>query len=156
MNPLVKTESYVPMSRTKFRRLFVQNGGTVREADAVYRDTKHKETWANELYVCTINRDANHALGASCPAGMFELSVRRQDRKPIFDWRHMQQIKNQLVGFEHEMVQLFPRESRLRDAANQYWFYGFNSAEDYFPFGMFGRHVDDGNDFGKSRQRPIE
>lgn len=157
MRPLVKSESYVPMSRSKFRRLFIQAGATKAEADAHYRATKHKETWVNELYVVTIDRDCNHALGESARGGMFEISVRRVDREPIFDWRHLQQIKNQLVGEESEMVQLFPAESRLRDAANQYWFYGFNDSEIRFPFGMFGRHVDESGEhaFGKSKQRPI-
>ena len=52
---------------------------------------------------------------------MTELSIRRNDRKPSMDWRDMQWIKNQLLGPEIEAVQIFPAESRLMDAANQYY-----------------------------------
>src|ERR1017187_6293119 len=66
---------------------------------------------------------------------VIELSVRREDRRPIFDWRDMQLIKNEFFGPENEMVQLFPAESRLVDTSNQYWFYGYADGK-RFPFGM--------------------
>ncbi len=72
---------------------------------------------------------------------MFEMNTLRKDRQPIFDWRHVQLIKNQIVGDEFEMVQLFPAESRLMDTANQYWFYGFSDPKEKFPFGYDSRSV---------------
>lgn len=48
------------------------------------------------------------------------LSIKRDDRMPITSWRHCQQMKNEICGDEREGIQLFPRESRLADNANQF------------------------------------
>jgi hypothetical protein len=48
------------------------------------------------------------------------LSIKRFDRGPVRDWRHLQQIKNEVVGPEAEAFEIFPAESRLVDTANQY------------------------------------
>jgi len=153
MRKLQKAQSVITASRSEFRKQIIAAGGAKADADQMYRDNKHQETYSNDRYVVVIDRNAKHGFGDD--VGMFELTVRRQDRDIILDWRDMQAIKNQLTSEEHEMVQLFPAESRLRDSANQYWFYGFNDPGIMFPFGMFGRHVGDGNDFGKSKQRPL-
>lgn len=67
--------------------------------------------WTNNIY--TVHRKEEEG-------GLVWLSIRRNDRKPIRDWRHFQRIKNELVGPEREGVELFPAESRLVDEANQY------------------------------------
>lgn len=51
---------------------------------------------------------------------MWWLSIKRNDREPLRSWSDLQQIKNLLVGPEHEGVEVFPAESRLVDGANQY------------------------------------
>lgn len=51
---------------------------------------------------------------------ILHLSIKRNDRKPIDSWADMQWIKNRIAGEESEAVQLYPAESRLLDAANQY------------------------------------
>jgi len=43
------------------------------------------------------------------------LSVRRVDRKEIFHWKDMQQIKSFFAGPEREGMQMFPAESRLAE-----------------------------------------
>lgn len=48
------------------------------------------------------------------------LSIKRNGREPIHDWRDLQAIKNELCGTETEAVELYPAESRLIDGANQY------------------------------------
>lgn len=135
--------SVIQMSQKKFRREYIAAGGTKKDADEAYRTVKNQETYTNDLYVVQISRDANHGFGPSLEDGMFELTIRKQDRSDGLDWRHVQLIKNQLVDPECEMVELYPAESRLRDSANQYWFYGFNNPKVRFPFGMFGRVVND-------------
>ena len=45
---------------------------------------------------------------------------KKKDKKAIHDWRHFQQIKNELVGSEVEALEIYPAESRLHDAVNQY------------------------------------
>lgn len=69
------------------------------------------ETWLNNLYVVIVKQLAG---------GATHLSIRRQDRAPCRDWRHFQQIKNQLCGPEREALELYPAESRLVDTANQF------------------------------------
>jgi hypothetical protein len=147
--------SIIQISRAKFRKQFIAAGGKKSEADEAYRTVSKQETYSNDLYLVQINRSANHGFGEkSLPDGMFEMTVRRKDREAFSDWRHMQQIKNQIVGEENEMVELFPAESRLRDSANQYWFYGFNNDQVRFPFGMFGRVVNDTGGMN-SKQRKL-
>jgi hypothetical protein len=51
---------------------------------------------------------------------MLHINIRRRDGGAIFDWRHMQQIKNELAGAEREAFQLFPAESRKVDTSNKY------------------------------------
>lgn len=75
--------------------------------------------------------------------GLIHLSVKRRNKSPVMDWRHLQRIKNELLGPETEMVQLFPSESRLVDTANQYHFFALPNLE-RFPLGYEdGRLVTD-------------
>ena len=53
-------------------------------------------------------------------APFINLDIRRHDGGVCTDRRELQQIKNAIVGPEHEAVELFPAESRLVDTANQY------------------------------------
>lgn len=88
------------------------------------------------------------------------LSIRRDDRAPVMDWRDLQWIKNQLYGDEREMIQLFPAESRLVDTSNQYHFFVLPRGE-LFPLGFEERMVSesvrlstDGKNY--SSQRPFD
>lgn len=81
------------------------------------------EYWINNRYQVMI-RESTDMEGRHVRV----LSIRRLDRKAIFDWRDLQWIKNQLLGPEEEAVQLFPAESRLVDTSNQYWLYSYPGA----------------------------
>lgn len=48
------------------------------------------------------------------------LSFKRNDRSAVRDWRHFQAIKNEVAGREREAIEIFPPESNLVDAANEY------------------------------------
>jgi len=50
-------------------------------------------------------------------------------------WHEYQQIKNELVGAEHEGVELFPAEGRLVDTADQYHLWVVADPAYRFPFG---------------------
>lgn len=52
--------------------------------------------------------------------GSMHLSFKRNDRAAVRDWRHFQAIKNAVAGPEREAVEIFPPESNLVDAANEY------------------------------------
>jgi hypothetical protein len=73
------------------------------------------EVWQNDTYEVIVKR-----LDMEESASGDHLSIKRFDRAPIRNWRHFQQIKNEICGDEREAVELFPRESRIVDNANQY------------------------------------
>jgi hypothetical protein len=69
------------------------------------------------------------------------LNIRRHDWAACNDWRHFQQIKNELVGTEHEAVELFPAESRLVDTSNTYHLWVHSNSAFRFPLGLQHRLV---------------
>ena len=84
-------------------------------ADNIMNQMQGGEVWKNNIYQV----HKLHCLDMH-NRPMIHLSIKRIDKNPICDWRHMQRIKNKLVGDEYEAVQLFPAESRVVDMANQY------------------------------------
>ena len=84
---------------------------------------------------------------------LVHLSVKRNDRNPLHDWRDLQRIKNEILGPEEEAVELYPAESRLVDGANQFHLWSFVGKR--VPFGYQTRCVmleaTDG-----AKQRPYE
>lgn len=83
-------------------------------------------TYRNNIYLVVI--EMSSPLIHAC--------IRRHDRKPCTDWNHMQQIKSELIGPEHEAVELFPAESRLINTANEYHLWAHPKAGFRFPFGF--------------------
>ncbi len=84
----------------------------------------------------------------------FWLSIKRLDREPCRDWRHFQQIKNEIIGPEYEAMELYPADSRLVDGANQYHLWGIHDPDYRFPFGFNERMVSE-TPVGKSKQRKL-
>lgn len=116
------------------------------------------EAWANNLYQCFVRPVA--------ASNMTHLSLKRNDRAPIRDWRHMQQIKNEVCGPDREAVELYPAEERLADAANEYHLWVLPAGE-RFKFGFVDGLVLDEKDMarynadrgltgGKARQRAFQ
>lgn len=77
---------------------------------------------------------------------MVWLSIRRNDRKPARDWRHLQRIKNELVGPECEGMEMFPADSRLVDQANQTHLWVVLDPKFRWPWGFTERVVKDHDD----------
>lgn len=75
---------------------------------------------------------------------MHWLSIKRLDQRAVMDWRHLQKIKNELVGPENEAIQLHPAESRLHDTANQFHLFVFANTwpEAGAPIGWTNRIVE--------------
>jgi hypothetical protein len=73
--------------------------------------TERGQFWRNDWYTVIANE---------MPGGMLWLSIRRNDRKVMRDWRDFQRIKNDIAGPEREGFEMFPAESRLVDTVNQY------------------------------------
>lgn len=75
-------------------------------------DFKQTSVWINDLY---------QVARREFQSGSIHLNIRRRDGRPIFrDWRHFQEIKNQLAGPEREAMEIYPAESRLVDTSNKY------------------------------------
>lgn len=79
------------------------------------------EIWTNDHYQVTVRYLIPTEEGLPKGRdGMVHLSIHKLDRRRIRDWRDLQQIKNEVMGDEREAVELFPKESRLVDTANEY------------------------------------
>jgi hypothetical protein len=106
------------------------------------------EIWRNDRYVAIVRRREDGDVAS--------LSIRREDRKAIHDWRHLQLVKNDIAGPEAEAFELYPAESRLVDTSNQYWLWCMPPGEQ-IPIGFSARAVQDEADprFPAARQRPL-
>lgn len=117
------------------------------------------EVWKNDLYTVhkTLARWPGEGTGGIKPPFLVHLSIRRNDRHWARDWRHFQQIKNELVGPECEGVELYPAESRLVDNANQYHLWVLEEPGERWPVGWEdGRLVSSTDLVGLgSRQRQL-
>jgi hypothetical protein len=113
------------------------------------------KVWVNDLYEVWLLDDAGTPKGFP---GMWHLSIKvRFTKAPVRNWRHLQRIKNELVGPEHEAVELFPAEARLMDTSNQYHLWVLKDAGLRFPFGVEGRAVVLGGRFDDgANQEPFE
>lgn len=98
-----------------------------------------EEVWINNLYT-VIYRDIKGDPEDLAAVDMTHLSIRRNDRRPVTDWRHKQMIKNQLCGPEREAVEVYPAESRLVDASNQFHLWVYPEGH-RLPFGYKARAV---------------
>jgi hypothetical protein len=79
---------------------------------------------ANNKYVVIVRE---HEPDPTKPR--WHLSIRREDRKPIRDWRDLQAIKNQVCGAEAVGFEVFPPESLLMDTSNQYHLWVYENAD---------------------------
>jgi hypothetical protein len=89
--------------------------------------------------------------------GVTHLCIRRRDgAADLRDWRHFQQIKNELCGEEREAVELYPAESRKVDTSNK-WHLWVLPLGTTLPVGWTKRDVkyDESRDVPGMRQRPL-
>ena len=94
-------------------------------------------TWVNEKYVVLVS--VPHRQPKGWPPILW-LSLRRQDRAPVTDWRDVQRIKDEIAGCGSEGVQLFPSQHRMVDVSNQYAIFSIAPGS-VFPFGWTERAV---------------
>ena len=109
-------------------------------------DTAAGSTFLNDKYQVAVRNLDN---------GWIHLSIRNLDRSARHDWREFQQIKNELVGPEHEAIELYPAESRLVDNANQFHLWCIATPGERIPIGWPDRMVSD-HAVGKGQQRPFD
>lgn len=87
-----------------------------KEVEVMIEQTETNPCFINNLYQVNIREEYNDFVEGN----VVQLLIKRRDKHPIHNWRHFQQIKNELVGPENEGIELYPAESRLIDTANQY------------------------------------
>jgi hypothetical protein len=99
----------------------------------VCRSPEEKQTlcgpavfWKNELYAVAVYDEQD---------GITHITVQRLDGTPARDWRHLQQIKNEVIGPEREAVELYPAQSRVVDLTNTTHLWVFPEGVQV-PFGM--------------------
>ena len=116
---------------------------TNEQAKQYYNEMYNCEVWKNDLYEVRVFRGSNAdwlVHEKLWQGSMDYLSIKRIDKKAIHDWRHLQLIKNELVSEHREAIELYPKESRLMDTANQYHLFVF--PKDYtIPLGWVKRNV---------------
>ena len=67
------------------------------------------------------------------------LAIRRHDEGTCIEWSDLQRIKNEIVGPEYEAIELFPAESRLVNAGNEYHLWVHSDPNYRFPVGWTRR-----------------
>jgi hypothetical protein len=126
-------------------------------AEAMLRSELNKmfqeETiWRNDKY--QVSKRLVKMDHTGWPCDMIHLSIKRNDRSTIHDWRELQEIKNELVGPDHEAVELYPMESRKVDTANQYHLWVLAQPRQQFPFG-YERRLVMNSTYGRAVNRPL-
>lgn len=111
------------------------------------------DVYLNDVY--QVNARIVAPLAGSNWPPLIHLSIKRIDRQPVHDWRELQEIKNQIVGPEHEAMELYPAESRVVDTANQFHLWVIAQAGALLPFGFMTGLKSEGP-IGKSQQRPFK
>jgi hypothetical protein len=112
-----------------------------------------KAIWANDTYE-VMEYDSGDVTW---------LSIKRYDRAAVHNWRHMQQMKNEICGEFREGVELYPSEARIADNANQFHMYVLPEGMEVplgFPDGMVllrDEDVETYNSMGtRGRQEPLQ
>lgn len=138
----------LPASRALIEKTMADYSCDEKRALVILREyQKTCRMFANDLYQVQVRQ---------MEGGLFHLNIRRRDGAPIIrDWRHFQQIKNEILGPECEAIELYPAESRKVDTSNKYHLWGFADPEKRWTIGFDNRDVryEDNSDPGMA-QRP--
>jgi hypothetical protein len=88
---------------------------------------------------------------------MMHLCIRRRDGGMFKDWRHFQQIKNEIAGDEREAIEIYPRESRKVDSSNKWHLWVLPEGESMDGIGWQKRDVnyEENRNIPGMRQRPL-
>lgn len=107
-----KRREWIPLTRGEPNPLLVE----ASEKAGIDLDVREYEAWSNDRYDVLVRRRVD---------GSVHLSIKRLDRGVIHDWRHLQQIKNEIIGEEQLAIEIYPPESELIDTSNQYHLWHF-------------------------------
>jgi hypothetical protein len=119
------------------------------------------EVWSNDIYECQvryITQSGREGITEDEQRyenprdGALHLSIKRWNRQPVRDWRHLQSIKNEVAGPFREALEIFPDERRLVDGANQHhlWVLPVNLG---IPLGFTERAVGTQEEIGEEMRK---
>ena len=100
---------------------------------------RQQTVYMNDRYQVNVLR-VPMPFGPAC-GDVAWLSIKHRDKSPVHDWRALQEIKNRIVGPEHEGFEVYPAESRLVDTANQFHLWVFLDPKVRLPVGFREREV---------------
>ena len=109
--PLVETNEFETV-RPEVVAVTARHYGMDEDAarDWLEKYTAESRYLVNNLYQVQVRQEGDY----------LHLNIRRRDGGMVRDWRHFQQIKNEIAGPEREAVELYPAESRLVDTTNKW------------------------------------
>ena len=86
-------------------------------ADGSRIELEEGETyWRNSFYL-VFCKQLEPARGIE---GAVRLTIKHNQGKAVREWKHLQRIKNEIVGAEREAVEIFPPESMLVDLSKEH------------------------------------
>lgn len=146
MTPFVKVQRQATVSMVQRAALLQQPDEFFRpffpgRTPSVEEKLRKVEEMVQRMSYLHIHRNNLYQVEIAYGIPFIHLDIHRLDGGPCKNWRHFQQIKNELIGPEHEAVELFPAESRLIDTANEYHLWVHATPEYRFPVGWNGRFV---------------
>jgi len=155
MQPFKRGKIVFKPAKEQIAEYMEQHGLDFPAAERFYAEMVNDEIWLNDTYQVAIHRNTpNHMMGDDI--SIDHLSIKRRDRETIHDWRDLQEIKNLLAGPEREAIEIYPREGRRVDTANQYHLWVF-PAGTCVPCGWNVRMVSGAEDAAKigAKQRAL-
>jgi hypothetical protein len=141
-------EDFEPMNPKLITEVMAHYGYDEATARAFLQDYNDRcRFYANDIYQIAV--EEYHP-------GCLHLNIRRRDGGMVKDWRHFQQIKNEIAGPEREAVELYPAESRKVDTTNK-WHLWVQPEGVQVNVGWSQRDVsyDEHRDVPGMRQRPL-
>jgi hypothetical protein len=139
MTPFTQTKLNLPKPKKFIAGCMLKYGVTRAQAKVQYNALRRDRIFVNDTYQVNVSDQPPwNEMGTP----IIHLSIKRLDKGPARDWRHFQQIKNELVGPNHEAFELYPNDDRLVDAANQYHLWCFATPDIGMPVGFPSRGVE--------------
>jgi len=142
--PFVRVNPYLSVEKRKAIIAHIQQearaqGVELSRADieqTLIEERENQEMYRNSRYTVIVIRTEEPWYDTA--PKVIHLSIRRNDRKRPGPerYRDFQRIKTELVGPNHEGVELYPSEDRVADCADQYHIYVLADPELEFPFGF--------------------
>ncbi len=116
-------------------------------------EANEAEIWRNSRYQVHVVRNVPN--GFHVP-GVIWLSIKNvHSPRSRHDWRDLQRIKNELVGPECDAIEIYPAESRLHDAADQWHLWVFPEGAP-LPIGFLERYVSESHPGPTGSQRKFD